>query len=227
MENKNIIIILIVAIVVLAAVIGFILMNPTHTKVPCKIKITSDKEQYKGGKLSVQLTGLNNTPLSKEVVNVTVTDKKGKVVVDEVVKTNSKGKAKLDLKLKKMFGIEQDVFYADIHWTDVVKAIRKNKLQFSEISKYPAVSRDLALLLDKDVEFAQIEQIARQTEKKLLKKVELFDVYEGKNLPAGKKSYAVNFILQDETKTLNDKAIEAIMNKLIHQLTTKLNAELR
>ena len=133
----------------------------------------------------------------------------------------------VDLKLKKMFGIEQDVFYADIHWTDVVKAIRKNKLQFSEISKYPAVSRDLALLLDKDVEFAQIEQIARQTEKKLLKKVELFDVYEGKNLPAGKKSYAVNFILQDETKTLNDKAIEAIMNKLIHQLTTKLNAELR
>ena len=101
MENKNIIMILIVAIVVLAAVIGFILMNPTHTKVPCKIKITSDKEQYKGGKLSVQLTGLNNTPLSKEVVNVTVTDKKGKVVVDEVVKTNSKGKAKLDLKLKK------------------------------------------------------------------------------------------------------------------------------
>ena len=101
MENKNIIIILIVAIVVLAAVIGFILMNPTHTKVPCKIKITSDKEQYKGGKLSVQLTGLNNTPLSKEVVNITVTDKKGKVVVDEVVKTNSKGKAKLDLKLKK------------------------------------------------------------------------------------------------------------------------------
>ncbi len=101
MENRNIIIILIVAIVVLAAVIGFILMNPTHTKVPCKIKITSDKEQYKGGKLSVQLTGLNNTPLSKEVVNVTVTDKKGKVVVDEVVKTNSKGKAKLDLKLKK------------------------------------------------------------------------------------------------------------------------------
>ncbi len=133
----------------------------------------------------------------------------------------------VDLKLKKMFGIEQDVFYADIHWTDVMKAIRKNKLQFSEISKYPAVSRDLALLLDKDIEFGQVEQIARQTEKKLLKKVELFDVYEGKNLPAGKKSYAVNFILQDETKTLNDKAIEAIMNKLIHQLTTKLNAELR
>ncbi|MBQ2495405.1 MAG: hypothetical protein II521_04765, partial [Prevotella sp.] len=77
------------------------------------------------------------------------------------------------------------------------------------------------------IEFAQIEQIARQSEKKLLKKVELFDVYEGKNLPEGKKSYAVNFILQDEEKTLNDKQIDAIMNKLIANLKSKLNAELR
>jgi len=81
--------------------------------------------------------------------------------------------------------------------------------------------------LDSNIEFAQIEEIARQTEKKLLKKVELFDVYEGKNLPEGKKSYAVNFILQDETKTLNDKAIDAIMQKLIKNITTKLGAELR
>ena len=101
MENRNIIIILIVVIVVLAAAIGFMLLNPTHTKAPCKIKITSDKEQYKGGELSIKLTGLNDTPISKEVVNITVTDKKGKVVVDDVVKTDSKGKAKLDLKLKK------------------------------------------------------------------------------------------------------------------------------
>lgn len=85
----------------------------------------------------------------------------------------------------------------------------------------------MALLLDSNIEFAQIEEIARQTEKKLLKKVELFDVYEGKNLPEGKKSYAVNFILQDETKTLNDKAIDAIMQKLIKNITTKLGAELR
>ena len=81
--------------------------------------------------------------------------------------------------------------------------------------------------MDSNIEFAQIEEIARQTEKKLLKKVELFDVYEGKNLPEGKKSYAVNFILQDETKTLNDKAIDAIMQKLIKNITTKLGAELR
>ena len=130
-------------------------------------------------------------------------------------------------KLLKEAGIANDVYYADINWTSVMKAIRKNKVEYYEISKYPAVSRDLALLIDKSVEFEQIEQIARQSEKKLLKKVELFDVYEGKNLPEGKKSYAVNFILQDEQKTLNDKQIEAIMNKLIAQLTKQLGAELR
>ena len=101
MENRNIIIILVVIIVALAAAVGFMLMNPTNAKEPCKIKITSDKEQYKGGELSIVLTDLNKTPLSKEIVNITITDKKGKVVVDDVVKTNSKGKAKLDLKLKK------------------------------------------------------------------------------------------------------------------------------
>lgn len=130
-------------------------------------------------------------------------------------------------KLLKEAGIANDVFFADINWTTVMKAIRKNKVEYYEISKYPAVSRDLALLIDKNVEFAQIEQIARQTEKKLLKKVELFDVYEGKNLPEGKKSYAVNFILQDEQKTLNDKQIEAIMNKLIANLKKQLGSELR
>ena len=101
MENKNIIIILLVIIVVLAVAIGFILLNPTHAKEPTKIKITSEKEQYKGEKLKIQLTDLNKAPLSKEVVNIKITNKKGKVVVDDVVKTDSKGKAKLDLKLKK------------------------------------------------------------------------------------------------------------------------------
>ncbi len=129
--------------------------------------------------------------------------------------------------LQKKADIAMPVYYADIHWATVMKAIRKNKVEFTEISKYPAVSRDLALLIDKGVEFAQIEQIARKTEKKLLKSVELFDVYEGKNLPAGKKSYAVNFILQDTEKTLNDKAIDAIMNKLIANLKNQLGAELR
>lgn len=133
----------------------------------------------------------------------------------------------VDLKIKKAFDLSQDVYFADINFDNVMKAIKKNELVFTEISKYPAVSRDLALLIDNGVEFAEIEQVARQTEKKLLKKVELFDVYQGRNLPEGKKSYAVNFILQDDTKTLNDKAIDAIMQKLIKNLTTKLGAELR
>ena len=114
-----------------------------------------------------------------------------------------------------------------MHWDNLMKTVKKVNLTYTEISKYPSVSRDLALMVDKSVEFAEIEKIAYQTEKKLLKSVVLFDVYEGKNLPAGKKSYAVNFILQDEEKTLNDKQIEAIMNKLIANLTGKLKAELR
>ena len=105
--------------------------------------------------------------------------------------------------------------------------ICNNKISYTEISKFPAVSRDLALLLDKGVEFAEIEKVAYSTEKKLLKEVTLFDVYEGKNLEAGKKSYAVNFVLQDEMKTLNDKQIDAIMNKLIANLQAKLGAKLR
>ena len=130
-------------------------------------------------------------------------------------------------KLQKKFDIDTPVYYAELNWTALMKVVRKQKVEFTEIAKYPAVSRDLALLIDQNIEFAQIEEVARQTEKKLLKKVELFDVYEGKNLPEGKKSYAVNFILQDAEKTMGDKQIEAIMNKLIANLKQKLNAELR
>ena len=101
MENRNIIIMLLVVIAILAVAVGVMMFNQSHAKEATEIKITSDKEQYEGGKLSVELKDLNGTALSKEVVNVTVTDKKGKVVVDDVVKTNSKGKAKLDLDLKK------------------------------------------------------------------------------------------------------------------------------
>ena len=133
----------------------------------------------------------------------------------------------LSKKLQKQFDIDTPVYYAELNWTALMKVIRKQKVEFTEIPKFPAVSRDLALLIDQSVEFQQIEDIARQTEKKLLKKVELFDVYEGKNLPTGKKSYAVNFILQDPEKTMGDKQIEAIMNKLITNLKQKLNAELR
>ena len=130
-------------------------------------------------------------------------------------------------KLTKNIGITNEVFFADIYWDNLLKAVKKHVVEYKEISKYPAVSRDLALLVDKTVEFEQIKEIAYATEKKLLKAVELFDVYEGKNLPEGKKSYAVNFILQDEQKTLNDKQIDSIMKKLIDNLTKRLNAELR
>ena len=130
-------------------------------------------------------------------------------------------------KLQKQFGIDNTVYYAEMNWTQLMKVTKKNEVTFTEVPKFPAVSRDLALLVDNSVEFAQIEQIARQSEKKLLKKVELFDVYEGEKLPAGKKSYAVNFILQDEEKTMGDKQIEAIMQKLIANLKKQLNAELR
>ena len=130
-------------------------------------------------------------------------------------------------KLQKQFGLDNPVYYAELNWTVLMKVIKKNEVLYTEISKFPAVSRDLALLVDNSVEFAQIEQVARQTEKKLLKKVELFDVYEGDKLPVGKKSYAVNFILQDEEKTMGDKQIDAIMQKLIANIKKQLNAELR
>ena len=130
-------------------------------------------------------------------------------------------------KLLKAFDIDNEVYYADLDWKELMRAIRSVKVSFKEISKFPAVKRDLALLLDKNIQFAEIEKIAYETEKKLLKEVELFDVYEGKNLEAGKKSYAVSFLLQDETQTLNDKMIDKIMSKLVKNLEDKLGAKLR
>ncbi len=130
-------------------------------------------------------------------------------------------------KICKALDIEMEVYYAELSWTLLMKETKKNKVLFAEISKYPAVKRDLALLLDKKVQFAEIEKIARDSERKLLKRVSLFDVYEGKNLPAGKKSYAVSFYLQDEGKTLNDKQIDAIMKKICRNLEQQLGAQLR
>ena len=130
-------------------------------------------------------------------------------------------------KICKAMDIDFDVYFAELSWTLLMKETKKSKVTFSEISKFPAVKRDLALLLDKSVQFAEIEKIARDSERKLLKDISLFDVYEGKNLPAGKKSYAVSFYLQDETKTLNDKQIDAIMQKIRKNLEDKLGASLR
>lgn len=127
----------------------------------------------------------------------------------------------------KHFGITQPVLYANFKWDAVIEVAKNNTVKFKTIPKYPEVRRDFALLLDQSVSFAEIDAIAMQTEKQLLKDVNLFDVYEGKNLPAGKKSYAVSFTLQDENKTLTDKQIDKIMHKLQTNFEKQLGAELR
>ncbi len=150
--------------------------------------------------------------------SICVENRGGKVLAEMGIVSN---------KLTKAFDIDSPVYFADIRWNQILRIIKNQNVTYTEISKFPAVSRDLALLLDSNVPFGEVERIAYQTEKKLLKAVKLFDVYEGKNLPEGKKSYAVNFILQDSEKTMGDKQIDAIMQKLINNLTKELGAELR
>lgn len=129
--------------------------------------------------------------------------------------------------IRKVADIDAEVYYADINWNNILTELGEHKVQYAEISKFPEVKRDLALLLDKNVAFAELEKIAFETERKLLKRVNLFDVYEGKNLEAGKKSYALSFILQDDNKTLTDNQIDGIMMKLQVNYETKLGAKLR
>lgn len=133
----------------------------------------------------------------------------------------------INKKILKHFGITQEVIYADFNWDNVINMAKHNSIKFKDIPKYPEVRRDFALLLDDNVTFEAIDTIAKQTEKQLLKDVDLFDVYQGKNLPKGKKSYAVSFILQDEHNTLTDKQIDKIMNKLQANFENELGAELR
>ena len=130
-------------------------------------------------------------------------------------------------KVLKHFDIEQEVLYADFNWDALLEVTKARKTSFSAIPKYPAVRRDFALLLNNNVSYEEIEQIALKTEKKLLKEVDLFDVYQGKNLPEGKKSYAVSFKFQDENKTLTDKQVDKMMKKLQHRFEEELQAELR
>ncbi len=126
----------------------------------------------------------------------------------------------------KNFDIKQEVFYADFNWTPILKLI-SNKIKFVEIPKYPEVRRDLSLLLNEEISFESIYKIARLSEKTLLKEIDLFDVYQGKNLPDGKKSYAVSFTIQDVSKTLTDEQIDKVMHKLQKNLETELGASLR
>ena len=130
-------------------------------------------------------------------------------------------------KLLKHFDIDQEVCYADFSWENLLKTLKNHTTVFTPLPKYPSVKRDLALLLDKKVSFKEVKELALRTEKTLLKAVTLFDVYEGEKLGAGKKSYAVSFTLQDDEKTLTDKQIEKIMNKLIGSYQHQLGAEIR
>jgi phenylalanyl-tRNA synthetase beta chain len=129
-------------------------------------------------------------------------------------------------KYLKAFDIEQEVFYADIYWNNIMKLL-PGKPEFEEISKYPVVKRDLALLLDKNVKFAEIRDLAYKSEKKLLKNVNIFDVFEDKKLGENKKSYAISFYLQDEDKTLTDKQIDKIMQKFVYTFEKELSATVR
>lgn len=171
-------------------------------------------------RLGVTLEGKDQKPGTNDIFSksLALADRNGRVLLEF-------GFVKKEL--TSMLGIDGEVYYADLDWSLLMKQTRKTKVSFSELPKFPAVSRDLALLVDKGTEFAQIEKVARSCEKKLLKKVSLFDVYEGQNLEEGKKSYAVNFLLQDESKTMNDKQTDAIMKKIISALEHKLGAKLR
>jgi phenylalanyl-tRNA synthetase beta chain len=127
----------------------------------------------------------------------------------------------------KEFGIKQEVLFADLNWGNILKLTSKKSIKVSDLSKFPSVKRDLALLLDSKTQFKEVYNLAFQSERKLLKEVDLFDVYEGENLPEGKKSYAVSFVLQDENKTLADKQIDKIMQKLQASFEKNLEAVLR
>lgn len=171
-------------------------------------------------RLGIELQSLQSKPTEGDIFS------KGLALCDR----NNKVLAELGIVSKKLttpFGLENDIFYADLRWNELMRATRKHKVEFSEISKYPAVHRDLALLIDQNIEFAQIESIVLRADRKLVKRVNLFDVYEGKNLEAGKKSYAINIVLQDDTHTMNDKQVEAVMKKIIASLQHQLNAQLR
>lgn len=171
-------------------------------------------------RLGVSMGGLVVGPGCSDLFSksLSVTDRSGKLLLELGLVRKS---------LAIACGVEQEVFFAELNWTLLMKKTQKNAVSFKEISKYPTVSRDLALLLDKSVEFAEVERVAFASEKKLLKSVRLFDVYEGEHLEAGKKSYAVNFILQDESKTMSDKQTDAVMSKIITNLEKQLGAKLR
>jgi phenylalanyl-tRNA synthetase beta chain len=128
---------------------------------------------------------------------------------------------------KKAAGLSKDIFYADFDWAQLLHAIKKNKIVNQEVPKYPSVRRDLSLLVDTAITFDALKTLAFKTERKLLKEVQIFDVYQGDKLPEGKKSYALNFTLLDVDKTLTDSQVDSVMQKIISNLAQQLKAEIR
>ena len=173
-------------------------------------------------KALLERLGINNLKVAK-VKNdlicegITLQSDKAKLVEFGVV----------DPAVCKKFGIKQEVLFADFQWDAVLEKMGTGRVQIEELSKFPEVKRDLALLLDKEVEFKDLYDYAFKTERKLLKQMDLFDVYLGDKLPDGKKSYALSFVLQDESKTLNDKQIDKVMGRLQEGFAKAFKAELR
>ena len=134
---------------------------------------------------------------------------------------------KVSEKLIKQFDIKNDVFFAELYWSNILTSLEKHTTQFSGLPKYPEVRRDLSMVIEKSVTFENIKHSVNKVETKLVRKINLFDVYEGSNIEQGKKSYAVSFILRDETKTLTDKEIDDIMDKISRMLEKELGAQIR
>ncbi|MFW5886289.1 MAG: phenylalanine--tRNA ligase subunit beta [Bacteroidota bacterium] len=171
------------------------------------------------GMLKIDIDSFKQEEVKNEIFNAGIHyfDKKNKIASIGILKPE----------LLKTFGLDEEVFYAEFNWQEVINIYSKNSLKYKPIPKFPEVRRDLALLLEKNVPYKKLKEIAFQTEREFLKKMHLFDVYEGKGIEPGKKSYAISFTLQSSKNTLTDKQIEKIMNKLIEAFNKNLNAQIR
>ena len=130
-------------------------------------------------------------------------------------------------KLAQQFDLKNPVYFAEFNWDYVMKLIRNNKVTFEELPRFPEVRRDLSLVINKDVRFDKIRSVAQKTEKRLLKEINLFDVYEGDKIDSSKKAYAMSFILRDAEKTLTDQEVDGIMQKLLKVFETEVGAQIR
>ena len=170
-------------------------------------------------RLGIKERGIAVEEISNDIFNIALRYTYNQKVIVEFGMVNADLLAKFD--------IAQEVYFADVNWDGLAKGLKSNNVSFEELPKFPEVRRDLAMILDEKVKFEDIVRLAQKTEKKLLRHVGIFDVYQGKGIPEGKKSYALSFILQDMTKTLNDKYINRIMNSLATTFEKELGAEIR